>query len=165
MDRLILLRHAKAERAAPSGDDFDRPLSTGGQVDAAAMGRMLAAAGVVPAVVLVSSALRTRQTWEAVQPALPEARARFEPALFHADAETVLGLAVRAGADGAVMVIGHNPGLHDLALRLAVEADDASELARIRRGFPPASAAAFVFDANGRAAGARLFLPDEEPRA
>src|SRR5438094_761470 len=66
MDRLILLRHAKAENDAPSGDDFDRPLAPRGRREAAAMAGQLAALGIRPDLALVSPSLRTRETWEAV---------------------------------------------------------------------------------------------------
>src|ERR1700741_3244928 len=139
MDRLILLRHAKAEGEAPSGDDFDRPLAPRGRREALAMGERLAAMGVRPDVALVSPALRTRETWELVEAALPGAQVRFEPALYNAEAGAIRRLVEAAGEPGgAVIVVAHNPGLQDLAVRLLREgAAPAAYLARAQRAFPP----------------------------
>ena len=86
MDRLILLRHAKAESEASSGDDFDRPLAARGRREAQAVGVQLAALGLKPDIALVSPALRTRETWELVEEAVPGAEVRFDPALYNAEA-------------------------------------------------------------------------------
>ena len=68
--RLMLLRHAKSERAEPGQQDRARRLSARGRGDAARMGTYMAQHGLVPGCVLVSPALRTRETWECVGPAL-----------------------------------------------------------------------------------------------
>ena len=64
MHRLILMRHAQAESSAPSGGDEARPLSAAGRAEALLMGRALAERGLKPDLALVSTAVRTRQTWE-----------------------------------------------------------------------------------------------------
>ena len=64
MHRLILMRHAQAEASAPSGGDEARPLSAAGRAEALLMGRALAERGLKPDLALVSTAVRTRQTWE-----------------------------------------------------------------------------------------------------
>ena len=74
MHRLILLRHGKAERSAPGGD-IARRLTDRGRNDAALMGRVLAERDLIPDVALVSAAARTQETWAAVSPAFPMARA------------------------------------------------------------------------------------------
>src|SRR5579863_892928 len=99
MERLILLRHGKAEASAPSGEDFDRSLTERGRSDSALMGRVLAGAGYAPDLVLVSSAARTHQTWDAASPAFGPTRALFLRDLFHAPAEQILALA-RTKAEG-----------------------------------------------------------------
>ena len=61
---IIVMRHAKAEQGGPS--DFERQLTDRGMADAAAAGTWLAERGVVPDHALVSAAVRTQQTWEAL---------------------------------------------------------------------------------------------------
>ena len=83
MDRLILLRHGKAEAHAASGQDFDRPLTERGRRDVALVARRLAEAGQVPDLVLVSPAARARETWEAMARAVFDLRAGgARPALY-----------------------------------------------------------------------------------
>ena len=120
MNRLILFRHGKAERNAPSGKDFDRALAPRGQADARAMGERLAAAGIVPDLVLVSAARRTRETWEAArQTAFPTARVEIVPALYNAERRPDPGgWPKRRTRRAAVMVVGHNPGMHEAAIRM-----------------------------------------------
>jgi phosphohistidine phosphatase len=165
MQRLILLRHAKAESDAPSGDDFDRPLAPRGLREAQAMAERLAALGLRPDLALVSPALRTRQTWEAVQAALPGGEVRFDRSLYNADAAGVRRLAEQAGAgQGTVLVVGHNPGLQELAVHLLAEGQaTAAFLSRARRAFPPAAAAVFDIDAAGRASADGLLYPERDP--
>jgi phosphohistidine phosphatase len=164
MDRLILLRHAKAETDAPSGDDFDRPLAPRGRREALAMGERLAAIGERPDIALVSSALRTRETWELVEPALPGVEVRFLPELYNAEVGVIRRLAEAAGEPGGVViVVAHNPGLQDLTVRLLREgAAPAAYLARAQRAFPPAAAAIFSFDAAGQAVAEGLFYPERD---
>lgn len=164
MDRLILLRHAKAEGDAPSGDDFDRPLAPRGRREAEAMGERLAAKGLRPDVVLVSPALRTRETWEIIEAALPGAEVRLTPGLYNADVGVIRRLAEAAGEErGVVMVVAHNPGLQDLTVRLLREgAAPAAYLARAQRAFPPAAVSIFDFDAAGRAVAEGLIYPERD---
>lgn len=133
MDRLILMRHAKAERRAASGGDFERRLTEEGRADAALVGRALAKDNLIPAVVLISAAQRTVDTWEAMKAAFPNA--------------------LEGVTAGTVMLIGHNPGIHELAVGLLREGGAGSAvLGKIASRFPTATAVAFTVDANGRAA-------------
>lgn len=116
--QLTLLRHAKAVPFEDDASDFDRALADRGLLNAAAMGPRLVDAGVAPEVVLVSTALRTRQTWEKVAPAFPAADVRFLRTLYLAPAEMLRVEALRAGAE-RVMIVAHNPGLQDLACHFA----------------------------------------------
>jgi phosphohistidine phosphatase len=160
MDRLILLRHAKAEAEAPSGDDFDRPLAPRGEREAKVMAEHLAALGERPDVALVSPALRTRQTWEAVRAAIPGGEVRFDRGLYNADAQALRRLAEQAG-EGTVLVVGHNPGLQELAVRLLTEARAPNAIiARAAHAFPPASVAVFEIDPEGRPTADGLYFPE-----
>jgi phosphohistidine phosphatase len=164
MDRLILLRHAKAESEAPSGDDFDRPLAPRGQREARFVGAQLAALGLKPDVALVSPALRTRETWEIVEPAVPGAEVRFDPALYNAEAGAIRRIAEAAGTErGTVMVVAHNPGLQALAVRLLREGvAPADFVAHAQQRFPPAAVAVFDIDTAGRPVADRIFYPEKK---
>jgi phosphohistidine phosphatase len=164
MDRLILLRHAKAEADAESGDDFDRPLAPRGQREAQAMAAQLAALGFRPDLALVSPALRTRQTWEAVQAAAPGGEVRFDRALYNADAQSLRRMAEQAGeGQGTVLVVAHNPGLQELTMRLLLEAGGPQPfIARASRAFPPGAVAVFDIDAEGRPSADGLFFPERQ---
>ena len=152
MQRLILFRHAKAERTAVSGDDFDRALSERGKRDARLMGHVLAQRGLVPTAAWVSPALRTRETWAEAETAFGAVEAQFPDDLYHATADLMRRLIeADEGRDGTVMVVGHTPGLHQLAVELLVEgAASASAITHMRSRFPTATAVAFEFDAAGR---------------
>jgi phosphohistidine phosphatase len=163
MDRLILFRHGKAERDSVSGVDFDRPLAPRGARDVAAMAQRLADLGLAPKLVLVSPAARTRETWAAAEPAFPGAEVRSEPALYNAEAGGVRQAVERAAGDttGALMVVGHNPGLQDLAVALLREGGSPPELvAQAERRFPTSAAAVFLIDSRGRPAFDGLLAPE-----
>jgi phosphohistidine phosphatase len=162
MDRLILFRHGKAEPDSASGEDFDRRLSPRGLEESAETGEALARLGLVPDVALVSPAARTRETWAATEAAFPKTELRLEPDLYNADPGAVRRAAEAAGRGcGALMVVGHNPGLQELTVRLLKEGGaDPSLVARAQRRFPTAAAAVFLIDANGRPAFDGLFFPE-----
>lgn len=150
MNRLILLRHGKAERGSASGEDFDRALAGRGVFEATSTAQALRAQGFVPDAALVSSAARTRQTWAAVAPTFAGVEPRFEDQLYLAEAGAIRRLAEEARVDGTLLVIGHNPGLHELVIRLVAEQGDDPELMiRARRGFPTSAAAVFAFSDKG----------------
>lgn len=152
MQRLILMRHAEAERASGSGRDRDRDLSARGRSDAALMGRALAAKGVRPDLALVSPASRTRQTWELVHDAMGDVQVREDEPLYNGSADT-LRRHVEAVEDeaGCLLVVAHNPGVHLLAVEYLIEsAASPSVLDRMSGGFPPGAAALFTVDVAGR---------------
>lgn len=151
MKRLILMRHGKAERSS-SGGDFERALTDRGRFDAALMGRLLLDEGLVPDIGLVSTARRTRQTWEEASASFTAAETRALAGLYHADAERILAEAEAAGLEhDSVMVVGHNPGIHALTVGLLRQGGAGSSLvARAESRFPTSTVAAFTFDAAGR---------------
>jgi phosphohistidine phosphatase len=158
MNRLILFRHGKAERAAPGGD-IARRLTARGRHDAALMGALLAGEGLVPDLALVSAAARTQETWAAAMPSFPQARAEVRRDLYLASDAAVWALAETLGEDaGTVMVVGHNPGLQALAIALLRQGGaGAAVVGRAEAQFSTASVAAFTFDAAGRPAYDGLF--------
>jgi phosphohistidine phosphatase len=117
--RLILLRHAKSDW--PDVPDRDRPLAKRGRRDAPRIGRWLHQHGYQPDVAVVSAAARTRQTWDLVAPELGGSPAvHFEPRAYAASALTLLYLAQELPARyRTALLIGHNPGLSELATSLA----------------------------------------------
>ena len=127
MKRLILLRHAKAVSMAPDLEDRDRVLADRGRTDAARMGLFLREDGLVPDLVLCSSAARTRQTLEVMIAGwgvAPPVRELEE--LYLARWLSVINL-VRQVRDAALtlMIVGHNPGLEEVARILARPPGDA----------------------------------------
>lgn len=162
MHRLILFRHGKAEHDSDSGDDFDRRLAPRGMRESKAMGERLADLGLKPDLALVSASARTRDTWAAAEPAFAGAEARFEKELYLADSGLVRQVAEKAGRTcETVMVIGHNPGLQELAVRMLMDGGAPPTLiARAQRDFPTAAAAVFLIDANGRPSYDGLFFPE-----
>lgn len=151
MERLILMRHGKAERHAANGGDFERPLAESGRADAVMMGKLLAGLAYAPDLLLVSSARRTRETADQVAPNFAKARIEHLRDLYHADPEEVVR-AIEEHGDGAgtVMVVGHNPGLHELALRLAVQGGATPiQTNRIRGRFPTSTTVVFAWTDKG----------------
>ena len=142
MRTLHLLRHAKSSWDEPRLDDHERPLSGRGRKAAPAMGEWMAAHGVAPELILVSTASRTQETLNAILPQLAsEPEIRSEDALYLATADELLARLRRLPASRReVMLIGHNPGLHELALLLAQAGDDAGHQ-RLSEKFPTAALA------------------------
>jgi phosphohistidine phosphatase len=160
MRRLILFRHAKAEPRAPGAEDIDRPLASRGREDASLMGKVLARQGLKPDLALVSASRRTRETWDIVGAAFPAARAEYSQGLYNATPEELLE-EVQGAADGAdtVIVVAHNPGLHELAVNLLIDGGAApSDIERMSMKFPTSTAAAFLIDPQGRASFDGLFF-------
>lgn len=153
MQRLILMRHADAERNAPEGGgDRERPLSDRGRAEARAMGRALSERGFRPDVAIVSDARRTRETWDEVLEAMGDVDLRLAPVLYNAAAD-VLRRAVEDAEDDAacLLILAHNPGVHQLAVELLIEsAASPGVLDKMSGGFPTGAAAVFAVDAAGR---------------
>ena len=145
MPRLILLRHATAERAGPGQADHDRALTKGGRKEAAEAGRALRERAEVIDLVLSSDSRRTRQTWDGVAAevdAKPEVR--FMHSLFEApDYLPILKGEARKAA--TVLLIGHNPAMHGTAVEVAASLAG-REGARLRGGFQKGALAIFDFD-------------------
>jgi len=129
MRRLMLLRHAKTETEAPSGRDQDRRLDERGRRDAAEIGGWIGRHPPFPDMVQVSPAVRAQQTWdiawEAMKDGVPLPRVEYEEDLYGADATQLLHAIRMASASDPkrLMLVGHNPGMHELALALAGSGD------------------------------------------
>ena len=125
---LYILRHAKAAPEAHEGD-AERPLTKRGRKAAAAMGEYLARLEPSPALVLCSTSRRTRETLDEIRPLLDtEPQLLFEDALYLAGLSRLLDRLQRLPEQTqSVLLIGHNPGLHQLAASLASEAGELAE--------------------------------------
>ncbi len=148
MHQLILLRHAKAETETKGLADHDRALTEKGRRAAGQIGQAMRKAGLAPEVVLVSTATRTQQTLEELENApvwdeWPNIDAL--PQLYMATPPQILG-ALRDLPETvrSAIVIGHNPGLHELALTLAGPARADEAAARIDEGYPTAALSEFL---------------------
>ena len=151
MKALLLLRHAKSDWGDPSLSDFDRPLAKRGRKAAPRMGRIMAEAGWQPDLVFCSAACRAHQTWKRVAKEIDDtAELRLLRGLYLASPVQILRQ-VRRAPDGTacLLVIGHNPGLERLALRLAGAGSSAEPLARLAAKFPTAALARFEVDLDG----------------
>ena len=120
MKRVWLLRHAKSSWDDELLGDHERPLAPRGRKAAARIARWAAANGLRPDLVLCSTAVRARATLEIVLPELGDPDVEIEPGLYHAWDDALIAR-LQALPDGvrAVLLVGHNPGLHDLACTLA----------------------------------------------
>jgi len=150
MRRLILLRHAKTERDAPSGRDFDRRLDERGMLDAQMIGQWLARNGYRPDLALVSPAVRAMQTWDILAKSLSSAPMKNIEELYSADAGELLTIIHTTEIDDpkVLMIVAHNPALHELALA-TVSAGETSALRAIAANMPTAGVAAIDFEIDG----------------
>ena len=140
--RLYVLRHAKSSWKQPGLADHDRPLAGRGRHAGEALARHLREQRIEPQLVLCSTALRARETLERIGPALGTRAVHFESELYGASAGVLLER-LRSVPDTveSVMLIGHNPGVQELALNLAGEAPRSGRLAT---KYPTAALATFA---------------------
>lgn len=148
MRQLLLLRHAKSSWDDPMLPDHARPLNARGRRAAQAMAAAIRDLGLSPDVVLVSSARRTLQTLEAISPFADSPLIEPMDDLYLAPWPRLLEILRRAPETArSVMLIGHNPGLQDLALALAgakgMAGANAAAARRMAEGFPTCALAEF----------------------
>jgi phosphohistidine phosphatase len=144
--RLMLLRHAKSEKAEPGQRDHTRRLAARGHKDAPLIGAYLERHALFPDLVLVSGAVRTRETWELLASALSiSPRVIYEERLYDAGSEAILAVVKETAPDvRTLMVVGHNPGLHDFA-RLVIASGDVEARERLNEGLPTSGLAVIDF--------------------
>jgi phosphohistidine phosphatase len=147
MRTLLLMRHAKSSWDRPDLADLDRPLAPRGRKAAPLIGRYLAEQRLIPDLVLCSHALRVRETWQLMTPALGGAVACKTLRSLYSAAPSRLLEPLRRVADDVriLMVIGHNPGLGALAAALAGTGSKKA-LERLRTKFPTAGLAVVTFE-------------------
>lgn len=151
MKRLIILRHSKTETAGGPKRDIDRVLIDRGRRDAATMARYFVSRGHSCGLVLCSTSARTRETLAIFRPiACAGTPVEFRDELYLAEAPDILA-ALRSLDDkeGPVMVVGHNPGLAELALGLCMpplSVEQEERHRRMRDKFATSSLAVIGFD-------------------
>ncbi len=151
MRRLLLLRHAKAERLQSGGRDHDRILAKRGREDAAAVGAYLVRHKLIPDQALVSTSTRTRETWALVAKAFAAKTppvtppVEFEDSIYEASPDAILK-AIRASDRAAktLVAVGHNPGMQQLA-GLLIASGDVEARQRLLEEFPTAAVAVISF--------------------
>ena len=145
MRQLILFRHAKAEAFADDLTDELRRLTERGQRDALAIAEHLARHEYTPDRVVCSVARRTRETWNAAATALPPAETTYSEELYLADPSAIVAEISRVEEAACVMIIGHNPGIHELASDIAELGGslDPEAARRLYEHMPTAGAAVF----------------------
>jgi phosphohistidine phosphatase len=144
MRRLFLIRHAKAEPGVGQ-DDYERALTDRGRDDARRLAAVLAARGQLPAVLVHSGALRTKQTAEIFAAHWPRrVELQEEVGLYDATLE-MLYARTQALSDSVecVGLVGHNPGIHELAATLAGAGAD---LRRMALKYPTCAVAVIDFE-------------------
>jgi len=132
----MLLRHAKTERAQPGERDRDRNLTKRGRSDAPIIGAYMARHGLVPDLALVSPATRAEETWALVADSFARTpKTVSEERIYNADPQRLLDLLAETEAARSLVLVGHNPGLHDLAVQL-IASGDVEARERIAEGLP-----------------------------
>jgi phosphohistidine phosphatase len=146
MRRLLLMRHAKSSWDQPGLADIDRPLAPRGRSSAKAMARQMRRDGLRPDLVLCSPAARVRETWELLSEELgQDLPCRTLRSLYPGVPSRLLAALSRAGDDVAsLLLIGHNPGISSLALRLARPGAGKSRK-QMETKFPTAALAVLAF--------------------
>ncbi|PKQ26012.1 MAG: phosphohistidine phosphatase [Actinobacteria bacterium HGW-Actinobacteria-4] len=142
MPTLVLVRHAKAERPVADQPDHDRALTLAGRASATQLGERLARAGVNPDYAIVSSALRTQQTWQLMAAAFGEAEVVTSRDVYDTDDEGLHEL-IREVPDSVetLVVVGHEPTISATTAALAAQGSDTRALQRVAHGFPTGTAA------------------------
>lgn len=146
MRRLMLLRHAKSDWTRPGMRDHDRELAERGRESAPRIGSYMARHALCPDLVLASTATRVRQTLDLVLPAFPEPpRIVYDDRVYEVEAGALLEVLKETPADVHVLLlVGHNPGLAELA-ELLIGTGDVETRQRLLEKFPTAGLAVIDF--------------------
>lgn len=141
-----LLRHAKSSWADTNLKDFERPLAERGVSAALNIGAFMAGRGIQPELILCSSSKRTRETLDmALEAFSGKPKVMYEDSLYHASSGAMLAmLRSLPSALRHVMIVGHNPGLHALALDL-FGTGERDLMVSISRKFPTTALAGITF--------------------
>ncbi len=121
MKKLLLIRHAKAEKDT-AGKDIDRPLKYTGMQDAAFMADRIRDNGIIPQVIITSPALRTKTTAEIFADHLSLPDAAINKSIYEASQQTWLKAINKLSDDyDFIAIVGHNPGVAQILYYLTGE--------------------------------------------
>lgn len=149
MKTVYLLRHAKSSWDDPSIPDFQRPLSERGRKTAPKMSEYLKEEGLIPDAVLCSGAKRAVETWELIAPSLGSPKLHLDDNLYMAAPEAIIQWLKRLTPEiNSVLLIGHNPGFEELAVRFSGDGKKKA-LKRLRKKYPTGALAVIQFDVDG----------------
>ena len=124
MRRLMLLRHAKTERAEPGERDRDRKLTKRGRADAPLIGAYMIRHGLMPDLALVSPAERAQETWTLLAGCFAKApKTVNDERIYNATTDKLMTVLSEPRSARSLLVVGHNPGIHDLAVALIASGD------------------------------------------
>jgi len=146
MLRLLLLRHAKAERARPGERDHERRLADRGRNDAPTIGAYLSKHRYLPDQVVVSTSVRTRETWSLAAAAMPgKPQIEFDERIYESTPKALLTVLRETSPKvRTLMMVGHNPSIHELAVQL-VATGDIETRERLQEAFPTSGLAVIEF--------------------
>lgn len=147
MQRLILMRHAKTEPWSEGIDDHARALTPVGHEAAKAMAFALKSEGWSPQKAIVSTARRTRETWAHLSAVFDDCDMILEEDLYLAGERGVSDMIGENDGARTLIIISHNPGLHDLALSILRAAGSHDHQAAIRIAAKLPTGAAVLFEA------------------
>lgn len=148
MRRLILFRHAKAIRATPGMRDLDRPLDDRGRGDAHIIGAYLARHRFTPNRVVISPSVRTRETWDQAATSFRLPAATEDDRIYEATPEDILAVIAEVPAEvETLLLVGHNPGLHQLA-RILIASGDIDHRERLTEELPTSGLVVIDFAVN-----------------
>jgi phosphohistidine phosphatase len=145
---LSILRHAKSSWADPELDDHDRPLAKRGAKAIPILAKFMRQAKLRPTLALCSDAMRTRATLTLLLAELgpPAPRVVYDETLYLASPQIIRSVISEVENEPHILLVGHNPGLHALALELVGEGDR-KMLAALAQEFPTGALAVLSFDA------------------
>ncbi|HPE49004.1 MAG TPA: histidine phosphatase family protein [Hyphomonas sp.] len=151
MKRLILMRHAKTEPYGEGIDDFGRALTEQGHADARRIAEELVAMDWSPQHILVSTARRARETCSEAAKVFEGEKVRPMEALYLCGVRGLSDVVKQNDREGTLMVIGHNPGIHDFALDILREGGSLDHYASLRLSekFPTSCVALFEREEDG----------------
>jgi len=136
MRRLMLLRHAKTERAEPGMRDRDRKLTKRGRADAPVIGAYMAHHGLLPDLALVSPVTRAQETWTLIAPAFAKTpRVTRDERIYNVSPERLISIIAETRGARSLLIVGHNPSLHDVAVQL-IAAGDVEARERVSEKLP-----------------------------
>ncbi len=150
MVQVGILRHAKSSWNEPGLDDFDRPLNDRGRTAAPIMGQVLASLNFAPDIILCSPSKRTRETLALIEPSIVRAPKLidFDERLYLAPASELMAILRKIDTPAtAVLLIGHNPGLHNLLTQFTATGSS-GDVARAGEKLPTAAFALISFPGN-----------------